>query len=66
MVQLYRSESLGTEPRALRTLRGFEKVRLDPGASATVALRVPDGATAGELWLGPSSDEHDLTRLAEG
>lgn len=63
VVQLYRSESLGTEPRPLRTLRGFEKVRLDPGESTTVALQVPDGATAGELWIGASSDAHDLTRL---
>jgi len=63
VVQLYRSEALGTEPRALRTLRGFVKVRLEPGASETVAVPIPGGASPEELWLGPSSDPHDLVRL---
>jgi beta-glucosidase len=61
VVQLYRSESLGTEPRLLRTLRAFEKARLAPGERATVTLVVDD--VAGDLWVGPSSDERDLLAL---
>lgn len=63
VVQLYRSEALGTEARALRTLRGFTKVRLAPGETVTATLPLPDDGTAGTLWLGPSSDPDDLTAL---
>ncbi len=65
VVQLYRSESLGTEPRALRTLRGFQKVWVQPGESTTVTLALPGDAEPCDLWLGPSSDPHDLACLAE-
>ncbi|HMQ26676.1 MAG TPA: glycoside hydrolase family 3 C-terminal domain-containing protein, partial [Acidimicrobiales bacterium] len=63
VVQLYRSESLGTEPRALRTLRGFTKVRLAPGETVTASVPLPDDGRAGALWLGTSSDPADLVRL---
>lgn len=63
VVQLYRSESLGTEPRALRTLRGFTKVRLAPGETVTASVPLPDDGRAGALWLGASSDPADLTRV---
>lgn len=65
VVQLYRSESLGTETRALRTLRGFRKVWVQPGESTTVTLPLPEDAEPRELWLGPSSDPHDLACLAD-
>ena len=64
VVQLYRSEALGSDPRALRTLRSFEKVRLDAGEQATVLLTVPTKADAGDLWIGSSSAEQDLRRVA--
>ena len=63
VVQLYRSESLGTEPRALRTLRGFTKVHLGPGETLTAAVPLPDDGKAGALWLGPSADPADLVAL---
>ncbi len=63
VVQLYRSEALGTEPRALRTLRGFTKVRLAPGETVTASVPLPVDGTPGALWLGPSSDPADLVPL---
>ncbi|MCB9371685.1 MAG: glycoside hydrolase family 3 C-terminal domain-containing protein [Microthrixaceae bacterium] len=63
VVQLYRSEALGTEPRALRTLRGFTKVRLAPGETVTAAVPLPDDGRSGALWLGASSDPADLVAL---
>ena len=63
VVQLYRSEALGTEPRALRTLRGFTKARLAPGETVTATVPLPDDATPGPLWVGPSSDPTDLIAL---
>jgi beta-glucosidase len=60
VVQGYVAEPLGSDPRPLRTLRAFEKVRLEPGATAevTLALPIPSGATA--AWVGPSSDPDQL------
>ena len=63
VVQLYRSEALGTELRALRTLRAFTKVRLAPGETVTASVSLPDDGTAGALWLGASSDPADLVAL---
>lgn len=63
VVQLYRSEALGTEPRALRTLRGFTKVRLAPGETVTAGIPLPDDGKVGALWLGPSSEPAHLVAL---
>jgi hypothetical protein len=60
VVQGYVAEPLGSDPRPLRTLRAFEKVRLDPGASTEVSLTLPIPAGATEAWVGPSSDPDHL------
>ena len=65
VVQLYRAESLGTEPRALRTLRGFTKVRIAPGETVTATVPLPDDGKPGVLWLAPSSDPADLVALGD-
>jgi beta-glucosidase len=41
VVQLYLDEPLGSEPRPLRTLRGFRRVTIEPATTANVALPVP-------------------------
>jgi beta-glucosidase len=46
VVQLYLDEPLGSEQRGLRTLRGFRRVTVPPGATAYVTLAVPAGAAA--------------------
>ena len=44
VVQLYLDEPLGSDPRPLRTLRGFRRVTVPPGATVTVTLPVPPDA----------------------
>jgi beta-glucosidase len=44
VVQLYLDEPLGSDPRPLRTLRGFHRVTVPPGATVNVTLRVPPDA----------------------
>jgi beta-glucosidase len=53
VVQVYLDEALGTEPRPLRTLRAFRRVRVAPGSMANV-----------EFELGP--DLLARTRAAHG
>jgi beta-glucosidase len=44
VVQLYLDEPLGSDPRPLRTLRGFHRVTVPPGATVNVTLPVPPDA----------------------
>jgi beta-glucosidase len=44
VVQLYLDEALGSDPRPLRTLRGFRRVTVAPGATVNVTLVVPPEA----------------------
>jgi len=43
-VQLYLDEPLGSDPRPLRTLRGFHRVTVPPGATVNVTLPIPPDA----------------------
>ncbi len=71
MVQLYIHQRSGTSSRPLRLLKGFERVELAPGATATVSFAVGpserrywSAATRGwvldasvfDVWVGGSSD----------
>ncbi|MFZ4516828.1 MAG: glycoside hydrolase family 3 C-terminal domain-containing protein [Microthrixaceae bacterium] len=55
VLQCYVSERLGTHPDALRTLRGFRRVRLAAGERARVEVEAVVPSAAERLWLGPSS-----------
>jgi beta-glucosidase len=44
VVQLYLDEPLGSDPRPLRTLRGFRRVTVAPGSTLNVTLQVPTDA----------------------
>jgi beta-glucosidase len=46
VVQLYLDEPLGSDPRPLRTLRGFRRVTVPPGVTVNVTLPVPAEAAA--------------------
>jgi beta-glucosidase len=46
VVQLYLDEPLGSDPRALRTLRSFRRVTVAPGTTINVTLPVPAEAAA--------------------
>jgi beta-glucosidase len=68
VVQLYLDEPLGSEPRPLRTLRGFRRVTVAPGATVTVTLPIPaeaarraQSANGGVLLahVGRSADPRD-------
>ena len=63
VVQAYVPEALGTHRRTLRTLRGFSKVRLEPGGATTVQLDVPIQPGATSVWVGTSSRPEDLAEL---
>ncbi len=54
VAQLYVDLALGTEPRALGTLRGFHRVTLEPGATGDV--RFPLESTWRRVHVGPSAD----------
>ncbi len=41
VVQVYLDEALGSEPRPLRTLRGFRRVTVAPGAMTNVVFELP-------------------------
>lgn len=57
VVQVYVPESLGTESRPLRTLRGTAVLRdLAPGAAATAEVTVRVPARAASVHVGPSAD----------
>ena len=64
VVQAYVPEMLGTHRQPLRTLRGFSKVRLEPGGATSVRLEVPIQPGATSVWVGTSSRPEDLTELA--
>ncbi len=68
VVQLYLDEPLGSDPRALRALRGFRRVTVPPGATVNVTLPVPpDGADRAQaanggvlvVHVGRSADPRD-------
>jgi beta-glucosidase len=44
VVQLYLDEPLGSDPHPLRTLRGFHRVTVPPGATVNVTLPIPPDA----------------------
>ena len=46
VVQLYLDEPLGSDPRPLRTLRGFRRVTVPPGTAVNVTLPIPAEAAA--------------------
>ena len=60
VVQGYVAEPLGSDPRPLRTLRAFKKVRIEAGGSAEVTLDLPLPPGATGAWVGPSSDPDHL------
>ncbi len=60
VVQGYVAEPLGSDPRPLRTLRAFEKVRIEAGGSAEVNLDLPLPPGTTGAWVGPSSDPDHL------
>ncbi len=68
VVQLYLDEALGSDPRPLRTLRGFRRVTVAPGATVNVTLVVPpEGADRAQaanggvlvVHVGRSADPRD-------
>jgi beta-glucosidase len=68
VVQLYLDEPLGSDPRPLRTLRGFRRVTVAPGTTVNVTLPVPteaadraQAANGGTLvaHVGRSADPRD-------
>ncbi len=64
LIQAYVQESLGTEPRALRTLRSFEKLKLRAGETQTAKLNVPILDTTKSIWVGTSSRLVDLIEIS--
>lgn len=70
-VQLYIRDDVARRTRPVKELRGFQKVRLEPGAEAVVAFEIgpeqlgyfgPDHTWTVEpgtftVWIGPNSDE---------
>ena len=64
VVQVYVSERLGSHPDRLRTLRGFTKVRLDPGERRTVTVEIALPMEIDSVWVGSSSRSTDLTTVA--
>jgi beta-glucosidase len=46
VVQVYLDEALGSEPRALRTLRAFRRVTVEPGSLVNVTFELDAGTLA--------------------
>jgi beta-glucosidase len=77
VVQLYIRDLVSSVTRPVRELKGFRKVRLDPGETATVALEIPPASLAFydidmrlvvepgefEVMVGGSSRAEDLQRV---
>ena len=63
VVQVYVAESLGSEPRPLRTLRGFARCQVEPGDNKCVTIKVPVDRRVGPLYVGTSSALEDLVQL---
>jgi beta-glucosidase len=70
IVQLYIRDRVGSITRPVKELKGFKRIHLKSGETATVAFELPASALeffngksnvieAGEfdIWVGPSSDE---------
>ncbi len=62
VVQLYVDLALGSDARALRTLRGFDRVSLEPGQSQVV--RFPLAPNWRVVHVGTSADPRTSRRLA--
>ena len=77
VVQLYIRDLVSSEPRPVKELKGFKKVRLEPGEKTTVALDISPAALSFfdvnmkyvvepgdfEIMVGNSSRDADLQKL---
>lgn len=66
VIQVYVPEALGSDAGPLRTLRGFRRVEISPGARASVSVTVRVSPSADRIWVGTSSAEADLVPLEIG